>query len=66
MKSFSTIVSGKEMSRFIRLPDDLQEGDLKISIRPVQKDKDRFAKLFQSPIKVKKIVIPSKDKINER
>jgi hypothetical protein len=66
MKSYSTIVSGKEMSRFINLPDEFQEGDLKVVIRPIKKKKDRFAKLFLNPIRVNKITIPSKDEIHER
>ncbi|MCX5842574.1 MAG: hypothetical protein NT022_02280 [Deltaproteobacteria bacterium] len=66
MKSYSTIVSGKEMSRFINLPDEFQEVDLKVVIRPIKKKKDRFAKLFLNPIRVNKITIPSKDEIHER
>lgn len=66
MKSYSTIVSGKEMGRFINLPDEFQEVDLKVVIRPIKKKKDRFATLFLNPIKVHKITIPSKDEIHER
>ncbi len=66
MKSYSTIVSGKEMSRFIKLPDEFQEGDLKVVISPIKKKKDRFEKLFMNPIRVQKITIPSKDEIHER
>ena len=66
MKSYSTIVSGKEISRFMPLPDEFKESELKVVIRPVRKKRDRFADLFLNPIKVEKITIPSKDEIHER
>ena len=66
MKSYSTIVSGREISRFLPLPDELKEAELKVVIRPLRKKRDRFAGLFQNPIKVEKIIIPSKDEIHER
>ena len=65
MKSYSTIVSGKEMGRIIKLPDEFQEGELKVIVRPIKRNKDRFAELFLSPIRVEKIEIPSKDEIHE-
>jgi hypothetical protein len=66
MKTYSTVVSGKEMSRFIQIPDEFKEAELKVVIRPVQKKKERFAGLFMNPVRVKKISIPSKDEIYER
>ena len=65
MKSYSTIVSGKEISKFMPLPDELKESELKVVIRPLRKKRDRFADLFLNPIKVEKINIPSKDEIYE-
>jgi hypothetical protein len=65
MKSYSTIVSGKEISKFMPLPDELKESELKVVIRPLRKKRDRFADLFLNPIKVEKIIIPSKDEIHE-
>ena len=66
MKSFSTIASGKEVSKVIDLPDELKESELKVVIVPLRKKRDRFAELFLNPIKVEKIHIPSKDEIHER
>ena len=66
MKSYSTVISGREMSRFVKLPDEFREVELKVVVRPIQKKGDRFAKLFLNPIKVEKIVIPSKDDLLER
>jgi hypothetical protein len=66
MRSYSTILSGKEISRFIRLPDEFQEVDLEVTVRPINKKDDRFAKLFLNPIKVEKIQIPAKNDIYER
>jgi ethanolamine utilization protein EutP (predicted NTPase) len=66
MKSYSAILSGKEISRFIRLPDEFQEVDLKVTVRRINKKTDRFAKLFLNPIKVEKIEIPTKNNIHER
>ena len=66
MRSYSTILSGKEISRFIRLPDEFQEVDLEVTVRPITKKNDRFAKLFLNPIKVEKIEIPTKNDIHER
>jgi hypothetical protein len=65
MKSYSTIVSGKEISKFMPLPDELKESELKVVIRPLRNKRDRFADLFLDPIKVEKINIPSKDEIHE-
>jgi hypothetical protein len=65
MKSYSTIISGKEISKFMPLPDELKESELKVVIRPLRKKRDRFADLFLNPIKVEKINIPSKDEIHE-
>lgn len=66
MKSYSAIVSGKEISRFMPLPDELKESDLKVVVRPLRKKRDRFSDLFLNPIKVEKILILSKDEIHER
>jgi hypothetical protein len=66
MKSYSTIVSGKEIGRVINLPDEFKEAELKVVVRPIKKKPDRFAKLFLNPIRVEKITIPSKDEIHER
>jgi hypothetical protein len=66
MKSYSTVVSGREMSKFIKIPDEFREKELKVVVRPLRKKKDRFARLFMNPIRVTKISIPSRDEINER
>ncbi|MCG6536504.1 MAG: hypothetical protein L7F78_17815 [Syntrophales bacterium LBB04] len=66
MKSYSTILSGKEISKFMPLPDELKGSELKVIIRPLRKKRDRFADLFLNPIKVEKVNIPSKDEIHER
>jgi len=66
MKSYSTVISGREMSRFMKLPDEFREVELKVVIRPIRNKGDRFAKLFLNPIKVENIVIPSKDELHER
>jgi len=66
MKSYSTVISGREMSRFVKLPDEFREVELKVVVRPIQKKGDRFARLFLNPITVEKIVIPSKDDLHER
>lgn len=66
MKIFSTVVSGKEVSKFIRIPDELKETELTVVVRPVRKKKERFAGLFMNPVRVKKISIPSRDEIHER
>lgn len=65
MKIYSTVVSGKEVSKFIRIPDEFKETELKVVVRPVRK-KDRFAGLFINPVRVKRISIPSRDAIHER
>jgi len=64
MKSYSTVVSGKEMSKFLKIPDEFREAELKVVVRPVKKKKDRFAGLFMNPVRVKRISIPSRDEIN--
>jgi hypothetical protein len=66
MKSFSTVVSGREMSKFVKIPDEFREAELKVVVRPVRKKKDRFSGLFMNPVRVTKISIPSRDEINER
>jgi hypothetical protein len=66
MRSYSTVLSGKEVGRFISIPDEFQEIDLEITMKPVNKKKNRFAKLLMNPIKVEDISIPAKNEINER
>jgi hypothetical protein len=66
MKSYSTVVSGREMSKLIKIPDEFREVELKIVVRPVRKKKDRFARLFMNPVRVANISIPSKEEIHER
>ncbi len=66
MRSYSTILSGKEVGRFISIPDEFREIDLEITMKPVNKKKNRFAKLLMNPIKVEDISIPTKNEINER
>jgi len=60
MKTYSTVVPGKEMSRFIQIPDEFKETELKFVIPPVQIKKERFAGLFMNPVRVKKTHIPNK------
>jgi hypothetical protein len=66
MKTYSTVVSGREMSKFMQIPDEFRESDLRVVVRPVRKKKERFAGLFLNPVRVTKISIPSRDEINER
>ena len=66
MKTYSTVVSGREMSKFIKIPDEFRETELKVVVRPVRKKKERFTGLFMNPIRVTKISIPSRDEIHER
>ena len=66
MKTYSTVVSGREMSKFINIPDEFRETELKVVLRPVRKKKERFAGLFMNPFRVTKISIPSRDEIHER
>ena len=66
MKIYSTVVSGKEVSKFIRIPEEFKDTELKVVVRPVRKKKDRFAGLFMNPVRVKRISIPSRDEIHER
>jgi hypothetical protein len=66
MKIYSTVVSGKEMSKFINIPDEFREAELKVVVRPVQKKKERFAGVFMNPVRVRKISIPTRDEIHER
>ncbi len=42
MKTYSTVVSGREMSKFIHIPDEFRETELKVVLRPLQKKKERF------------------------
>jgi len=66
MKTYSTVVSGSEMSKFIQIPDEFRETELKVVVRPVQKKKERFAGLFMNPVRVTKISIPSRSDMHER
>jgi len=66
MKTYSTVVSGSEMSKFIKIPAEFRETELKVVMRPVRKKKERFAGLFMNPVRVTKISIPSRDEIHER
>jgi len=66
MKIYSTVVSGKEVSKFIRIPDEFKEMELEVVVRPVRKNKERFAGLFMNPVRVKRISILSRAEIHER
>ena len=66
MKTYSTVVSGREISKFIQIPDEFRETELKVSIRPIRKMKERFAGVFMNPVRVTKISIPSRDEIHEQ
>lgn len=66
MKTYSTVVSGRVMSKFIQIPDEFRESELKVVVRPVQKKKERFAGVFMNPVRVTKISIPARDEIHER
>jgi hypothetical protein len=48
MKSYSTIIPGKKMSQFMELPEEFQECDLKVLVKPIFKKKSR-ASLKTSP-----------------
>jgi hypothetical protein len=37
MKSYSTVVSGREMSKFIKIPDEFLEAELKVVVVACQK-----------------------------
>ena len=54
------------MSKFIKIPDEFKDTDLKVVMRPLRKKKERFAGLFMNPVRVTKISIPSKDEIHKR
>ena len=66
MKTYSTVISGREMSKFIQIPEEFRETELKVVLRPVQKKKERFDGLFMNPVRVTKISIPARDEIHER
>ena len=66
MRSYSTVLSGKAVGRFISIPDEFREIDLEITMKPVNKKKNRFAKLLMNPIKVEDILMPTKNEIHER
>jgi hypothetical protein len=66
IKSYSTILSGKEVGKFISIPDEFREIDLEVTLKPAIRKKNRFAKLLMNPIKVENISIPTKNEINER
>lgn len=66
MKIYTTVVSGKEVSKFIRIPDEFKEIELKVVVRPARKKTERFAALFMNPVRVKRISIPSRDEIHNR
>jgi len=66
MKSYSTIVHGKDMGKVIDLPDEYKNLDLQVVIKPIVRKKKRLTKLLANPIRVKNIVIPSRDDIHER
>ena len=40
MKSYSTIIPGKKMSQFVELPEEFQECDLKVLVKPILKKKE--------------------------
>jgi hypothetical protein len=66
MKVYSTVVSGREVSKFLQIPDEFKEAELKVVVSPVRKKKERFSGLFTNPVRVDRISIPSKDEIHER
>jgi len=66
MKIYSTVVSGRAMSKSIEIPDEFRNTEPKVVVRPVRKKKERFAGVFMNPVRVTKISIPSRDEIHKR
>jgi hypothetical protein len=64
MKIYSTVVSGRAMSKSIEIPDEFRNTEPKVVVRPVRKKKERFAGVFMNPVRVTKISIPSRDDIH--
>ena len=65
MKTYSTVVSCREMSKFVKIHDEFWETEMKVVLRLVQKKKERFIGLFISPFRVTKTTIPFRDRIRE-
>jgi hypothetical protein len=64
MKIYSTVVSGRAMSKSIEIPDEFRNTEPKVVVRPVRKKKERFAGVFMNPVRVTKISIPSRNDIH--
>ncbi len=66
MKAVTQKISGKKLSKVIKIPAGMKDIDLEITIRPARVKNGKYARLYASPIKVSRIEIPVREKRNER
>jgi hypothetical protein len=59
-------ISGKILSRVLSIPSELKNEELEITIRQIKKPEKKFSKLYSSPVKVDSIIIPLREKLNDR
>lgn len=66
MSNIRQTIAGKKLAKFVKIPGELKNKELEIIIRPVIRKKNRFSKIYSSPIKVDSIIIPPRIDRNER
>lgn len=74
MLGIRKIINSDKLKTVIDIPDELKDQKVEVIVLPliiekkrvsVKKEK-RFLKLFSNPVKVKKLLIPSREEMHER
>ncbi len=66
MSDIRQTIAGKKLAKLIKIPGELENKELELIIRPIIRKKNRFLKIYSSPIKVGSINIPPRNERNER
>jgi hypothetical protein len=66
MRRYTAVLKGQAMERLIDLPEEFRNIDLKVTVVPARRGRQRFSGLYEKPIAVSTIDIPSREVLNER
>lgn len=59
-------INGRILSGIVQIPPEMKNEELEITIRQIKRKDKKFSKLYLSPVKVDRIIIPSRESLNDR
>lgn len=66
MKVCSIVLKGQEIGKFVNIPPDLVDKDLRVTVSTISSKRGRFEDLYADPLPVNGLVIPHRDELHER